>query len=105
MKNETAVHELGHRFERSVPGIKEQEKAFYDRRTAGLPLEWLGSGYRKDEVTRKDDFTHPYMGKDYGGSAYELVSMGFEYAYTDPLKLMKDPDMQQWIFGLLSVVP
>lgn len=104
-KNETAVHELGHRFEEVVPGIKEKEKEFYAKRTDGLPLEWLGPGYRKDEVTRKDDFVHAYMGKDYGGSGYELVSMGFEYAYTDPLELAKDPEMQQWILGLLALVP
>lgn len=100
---ETAFHELGHRFEEVVPGIKQAEKAFYDRRTAGEPLEWLGKGYRPDEVSRKDDFIDKYMGKDYGGSAYELVSMGFEYAYCDPGRLAKDKDMQEWIYGLLCL--
>lgn len=98
---ETAIHELGHRYERVVPGIREQEKEFYERRTAGEPLQWLGYGYSRNEVSRKDDFLHPYMGKDYGGFAYELVSMGFEYAYTDPARLAKDPDMQEWILGML----
>lgn len=98
---ETAIHELGHRYERVVPGIREQEKEFYERRTAGEPLQWLGYGYSRSEVSRKDDFLHPYMGKDYGGFAYELVSMGFEYAYTDPARLAKDPDMQEWILGML----
>lgn len=101
MKNETAFHELGHRFEKAVSGILEQEKEFYDRRTEGEELKWLGSGYRKDEKSRKDDFVSPYMGKDYHGYCYELVSMGFQYAYTDPDKLAKDKDMQQWIYGLL----
>lgn len=105
MRDETAIHELGHRFERAVPEIKEQEKLFYEKRTAGLPLEWLGRGYDRHEVSRKDDFISPYMGKDYGGSAYELVSMGFEYAYMEPLQLAKDPEMQQWILGLLAIVP
>lgn len=98
---ETAIHELGHRFERAVPEIRNEEKEFYDRRTKGEELEWLGKGYEKSEVTRKDNFIHPYMGKDYQGQAYELVSMGFEYAYTDPEKLAKDPDMESWIYGLL----
>ena len=101
----TAIHELGHRFERTVNGIREQEQIFYDRRTAGEELEWLGGNYRRDEKSRKDDFLSAYMGKDYGGSAYELVSMGFQYAYTDPTLLAKDPDMQAWILGLLSVTP
>ena len=101
---ETAIHELGHRYERVVPGILDEEKAFYEKRTKGEDLEWLGRGYAKHEKTRKDDFIHPYMGKDYGGSAFELVSMGFEDAYTNPLELMKDPDMQEWILGMLAIL-
>ena len=97
----TAIHELGHRFERAVPNVREQEKEFYDRRTAGEELKWLGGYYGKNEVARRDQFIHAYMGKDYGGSAYELVSMGFQYAYTDPVELAKDPDMQEWILGML----
>ena len=98
---ETAFHELGHRFEDVVKGIRPQEKEFYAKRTAGEMLEWLGAGYDRTEVTRKDNFLHKYMGKDYGGSFYELVSMGFEYAYTDPRHLAQDKDMQEWILGLL----
>lgn len=103
--NETAMHELGHRFERTVRGISEQETIFYKRRTEGEESVWLGIGYGRHEVTKKDNFLDYYMGKDYGGGAYELVSMGFEYAYTDPLLLKKDKDMQQWILGLLAIVP
>lgn len=99
---ETAIHELGHRFEDvKKSSIVAQETEFYKKRTAGESLEWLGRGYGRDEKTRRDQFLHSYMGKDYGGSAYELVSMGFEYAYTDPVQLAKDPDMQQWILGML----
>ena len=43
------------------------------------------------------------MGKDYGGSWYELVSMGFEYAYTNPTKLLQDEDFAQFIYGILSL--
>ena len=43
------------------------------------------------------------MGKDYGGTAYELVSMGFQYAYTEPATLLKDEDMAEWIYGLLAL--
>lgn len=97
----TAIHELGHRFEDAVKGIKQEESDFYSKRTAGEKLEWLGKGYDRGELTRKDNFLDPYMGKDYQGYAYELVSMGFQYAYTDPEKLAKDPDMESWIYGLL----
>ena len=70
----------------------------------GESLEWLGSGYDRSETTRKDDFLHPYMGKDYHGTAYELVSMGFEYGYTNPKYLMKDADMANWIYGILALL-
>ena len=100
----TAVHELGHRFEQAVPNMLQFEKEFYNRRTAGEALQWLGGSYAKDEVTRFDQFIEGYMGKDYGGYAYELVSMGFQLAYTDPQRLLKDPDMAEWIFGLLTLV-
>ena len=99
----TAIHELGHRFERAVPEIKELEKIFYERRTAGEPLQWLGGCYSYSEKSRFDDFIEKYMGKDYGGSAYELVSMGFQYAYTEPLTLWQDKDMADWIYGILAL--
>lgn len=104
----TAVHELGHRFEYTIPGIMEAEKTFYARRTAGEELITMrkatgNTAYKADEVTRKDKFLHPYMGKDYGGDGYELVSMGFQYAFTEPQKLLQDRDYAQFIFGLLAV--
>ena len=103
----TAIHELGHRWERLIPGIREREIEFYNRRTAGLPLEWMGlygSGYRRDEKTRRDDFVDAYMGKDYGGSAYELVSMGFEMAILRPTSLWQDEEMSEWIYGMLALL-
>ena len=100
---ETAFHELGHRFEDVIKGIYEAEDVFYKRRTAGCALEWLGSGYAKDEKTRKDNFLHSYMGKEYSSRYYELVSMGFERAYTDPTSLWKDEDYAQFIYGILSL--
>lgn len=100
---QTSIHELGHRFERVIPQIRDAEEEFYKHRTDGENLEWLGGGYRKNEKTRKDNFVNPYMGKDYGGSAYELVSMGFELAYTHPDILAKDPEMEAWIYGILSL--
>ena len=96
----TAIHEVAHRFERTQ-NLRKAETEFYERRTKGCKLEWLGSGYRRDEKTRKDDFIDAYMGKDYSGNAFELCSMGFQYAFTDPLKLAKDADMEHWILGLL----
>lgn len=98
---ETSIHELGHRFERTQD-LLSNETVFYARRTNGESLEWLGKGFGKGELTKKDNFLDPYIGKDYGGSAYEVVSMGFQYAYTDLGLLLEDEDFAQFIFGLLS---
>lgn len=97
----TAIHEIGHRFERTVDDLLEIEKTFYDRRTKGEPLQWLGGNYSLSEKSRFDDFFNKYIGKDYGETAYEIVSMGFEYGYTEPLTLMKDTEMAELIYGLL----
>ena len=99
---DVGIHELSHRFERTQKLIP-LEKEFYERRTQGEALEWLGPGYARDEKTRKDKFVSKYMGKDYAGTAYELQSMGNEYAYTNPAELLKDPDMADWIYGILAV--
>ena len=104
---ETATHELGHRFESVIPGIKAIEKEFYDRRTEGEEEEKLSvvtkvRGYRSDEITKKDQFVHPYIGKVYR-DVYEVVSMGFQYAFHDPEKLLKDPDYAETILGILAV--
>ena len=98
---QTAIHEIAHRFERVVDDMRELEKTFYERRTKGEALQWLGGRYSKSEKSRFDEFLDPYMGKDYGGDAYEIISMGFELGFTDPLRLLKDKDMAEFIYGLL----
>ncbi len=95
----TAIHEMGHAMERAIPGIVEQERAFYDYRTKGEDLVWLGYPYKKSEKTRRDDFEHKYMGKDYGGDFFELVSMGFQYVLGEKFK--EDEEMEKWTVGLL----
>ena len=97
----TAIHEIGHRLEQAVDEMLDVEKTFYDRRTKGEPLQWLGGRYSYSEKARFDDFFNKYIGKDYGETAYEIVSMGFEYGYTEPLTLMKDTEMAELIYGLL----
>lgn len=103
-KYTAAVHELGHRFEQVIDGILDAEKTFYDRRTAGEQLEPLGFGFNPDEKTRKDNFIKEYMGKDYGGRGYELVSMGFQYIYTQPHLFETDQDMASWLYGILCLL-
>lgn len=99
----TAVHEVGHRMESTIRGILNAEKQFYEERTSGEETEWLGYGYGRTERTRRDDFVSEYMGKDYGGTAYELVAMGFEgvIGFTNRVDLSGDEDMRDWVTGIL----
>jgi len=102
----TVVHELGHWLEHTNPEMHDKILEFYDRRTEGEKLQWLGKGYRRDEKTRRDRFIDPYMGKEYMRQgvrdATEILSMGIEYMYADPVTLaVKDPDYFDFIFNLV----
>lgn len=80
----TAVHEMGHRFEYTVPGLSALETVFHDRRARGYSPESLsklhpGSGYGRSEMTYEDNFFDSYAGKVYPDRrAYELMTMGME---------------------------
>jgi hypothetical protein len=102
-----AFHEMGHRMEDVVQGIKKLEHQFYARRTQGEGLQWLGSGYSMAERARFDKFLSKYMGKDYGNkedSFYELISMGLESVYTGSYDLTKDEDFANFIYGILATM-
>jgi hypothetical protein len=105
-ENMTAHHEMAHAAEyySNVRGI---EKQFYHRRTLGEPLEKLkdlmpGIGYRNDEVTKKDKFATPYMGKDYKGRAYEVLSSAMEGVFYNRYDMWhKDPESIKMMIGVL----
>lgn len=109
-KSSVVIHEMGHWLEYSDPAIHEKALAFLERRTAGekavkLNKLFPGHGYGADEITKKDKFEHPYTGKIYmrGGvqNATEIVSMGLEAMYTDPVAFASsDPDFFDFIFNL-----
>ena len=102
----TVLHEFGHRVEDLAVGTKSVEKQFYDRRTKGEALKWLGGVYKKSEKGRRDKFTDVYMGKDYGREDkgyYEILSMGLEGVYYGAYDLYeKDPEYFDLILGLLA---
>lgn len=102
----TALHEMAHRQEHINKSLLDAEKDFYELRTKGEDLKRLrdifpGTGYKASEVTRVDNFNSPYMGKDYDGRAYELMSMGLDTLYTRPLELMNDKEMFEWVIEML----
>lgn len=101
MAESVALHEMGHRMEATLPAIARIEAEFYKRRTAGESLAWIGPGYRKTEKTRTDQFSHPYIGKDYGGYYHEVLTMGLEGVFYGQHNLHKDPEMMDLILGML----
>ncbi|MDR1301109.1 MAG: hypothetical protein LBK43_01385 [Treponema sp.] len=101
------LHEMAHRMEALNPQIVSLEKEFYNRRTQGEALVRLKMlpGYdnaEANERVRVDKFASPYMGKDYGGDAYELLSMGLENLKTK--KYNTDVDYDSFIVGVLTGV-
>ena len=102
------IHELGHDLERRCPAILALEAEFYEKRKGNEEFQSLrsltGKKYGSDEIAVKDHYLNPYMGKWYGGTAYELVSMGFEMFFTKPQELMKDKEYFKFILGILLTV-
>lgn len=99
----TMIHESGHFREFTSSELRDLETAFYLRRTAGESAKRM-PGYAANEVARHDKFLTPYIGKDYGGRSYELLTMGIEsiFSTTAPVNIRADKDYFQFILGLLA---
>ena len=107
------VHELGHTFEFSDWRVLEAAERFLKRRAAADPrgLQNLseieeGRGYALWEEAWADKFVESYMGKFYGErQGSEIVSMGLEYLWSDPMKLYRlDPEYFAFMVDLLRGV-
>lgn len=114
----TAVHEYTHRLQHALPEIDDIFQTLHERRTAGDPLERLGDlfpryGYRRHEVTRKDEYISPYQGRIYSQQPYlgkhgalEVMTVGFQNVLggksAELLKVVdKDREMLDLVIGLL----
>ena len=78
----TAWHEIGHFVEEHNKDTLRISKEFVARKTKGerevrLNEIFPGFGYKDNEVTLKDDFISPYIGKQYS-DASEVLSIGLE---------------------------
>ena len=110
----TIIHEFGHHIEYTGHRVMREAVGFYEIRTEGEALRRLsevseGLAYRADEVTKVDKFIDPYMGKFYGDGddiyCTELVSMGIEMLYRDPVRLAReDPEYFEWIVNIVKGV-
>ncbi len=118
-KPEAFIHEIGHVLESRVTGVHKAAKEFLQHRTADYddqPMndfmdEEEDKRYKPEEVGNEDDFRAAfgkyggYVGKKYKASdhATEIVSMGVEKLYSDPVTFArKDPEYCAFILGLLS---
>ena len=108
---QTLWHELGHWLENNNPLARAIVRKFVARRTDGEKPVRLSSifprcGYGRDEITLRDQFIHPYMGKVYDRGSTEILSMGLEYLAQPELaaKLAKeDPDMLSMLLKVIEV--
>lgn len=108
----TAIHELGHTLEyHGASWFRDRANDFLKKRIAKMPPELqvrerlrdiTGIKYGRNEYAWKDKFINPYMGKDYGGRATELISMGVELLYKDPERFIReDAEMFEWLINTL----
>jgi hypothetical protein len=113
------VHEMIHGIEQKVPGVLSACIAFVEYRCHGeKPTDMSevskGSGYKKgEEFGRKDSFDKVlggrsksaayYAGKVYGTMATEVLTMGVEQFYRNPVEFArKDPEYCAFVVGILN---
>ena len=85
VRKTTPFHEIGHYVEFFNSDALKISKDFIAQRTkdenpVALAELFPGFGYNDTEITKKDDFINPYIGKEYT-SASEVLSMGLEQIY------------------------
>lgn len=116
----TAIHELAHRFEYTVPEIVDMERDFFEYRTKGedgTQNEKTRIYKGRNEFGREGGFINKYMGKEYKWDAFELMSCGMEGIFghnygalirattkrevkTDGVT--SDPHMKAFVLGVLA---
>jgi hypothetical protein len=90
----TTHHELGHWIEGKNANVHEALVNFFNDRTKHEEFVKLSDlfpneGYDDNEVTKKDSFIDPYMGKVYDNGTTEILSMGIERYIDDPLEFAR----------------
>lgn len=105
----TVIHEFAHRIEYLSKNIRKLEKEYYDKRTVGDKLKGMQTvkGYEdyKGEFAKKDKWLNLYMGKDYGGSAFEIISMVLPSILLDIDEWgidTLDPETRHFVLGLIA---
>lgn len=108
----TAVHEMGHVLEYADPLILKENLRWRDaRQDAAGDRNWVtlssirpNSNFGSHETTKPDHFINAYIGKNYGSSASEVLSMGLQAFFNDPVLFAKnDPDMFDQIYAVVRM--
>ena len=106
-----AVHELAHAVDDAHASLVQRAIAWRDSRTVGDPIRRLrdvfnDNRYKPDEIAKCDAFISCYIGRLYGTTATEVLSMGLEYMYDDPIAFAKaDAGMFDLIFRIMKGLP
>lgn len=113
-----AVHEVGHRMEKTFPAIPRLEFAYLYRRATKAngkreDRKWVKSG-RKTEKGFLDGFRDAYTGRTYSEdpdvspwklSSWEVFTTGLEGLYGHDSRFMDDDeDLQSFVLGILLTV-
>lgn len=110
----TVVHELGHHLEQTIPGLHDAAMAFLNYRCGNEQARKMDDKvkgfYDNHEHGRDDDFAKAfpdnshYVGKIYNEKgASEVISMGLEKLYTDPIGFAKaDPEFFVFLVGAIK---
>ena len=99
----TVVHEVGHaiefsRFERKLAARNHLLSRTEGERARSL-RSLTGKNYAGHEQAKPDEFLESYVGKIYPDGDTEVISMGLEMMFKDPIRLAKeDPRLFDFIF-------
>jgi len=103
-KASITLHEMGHHLEKNNPMVGKAARRFLSKRTSSETAK-SDRFYNKSEKFKKDNFIDSYMGRIYKSGSTEIISMGLEMFYDNPLKLAKkDPEYFNFIFALMRGV-
>jgi hypothetical protein len=111
--DQVTLHELGHRMEHTNPRVLWMQEVFYRRRTTdhehGGLTETVSYRGSAEEWVRPDGFVDDYIGKDYQGRAYEVLSVGMESIFGGSRGALVgadhervDHDHRAFVLGLLA---
>lgn len=107
---DVSIHELGHRMEKSVPGLTQLEMTFvHDRSTSHegeLEAPKQIAGYTEREVSYHDTWANAYAGKTYesfspGTAAWEVFQVGTQDTFGRQNRFDKSDDLQAFTIGAL----